>query len=509
MAKRKADPRGKPRRVLWMLAVVGAVVLAVLAGRFWVQRTRSSSPSTSSATSRYPNIIFLTVDTLRADHLPLYGYDRPTAPKISDFGRHAVTFDTAIVPRGSTRQSYASMLTGLYPYKHGVRSNGTVLHDQLVTLPEMLKQAGYTTAAFVSSFVMLGEQSGFAQGFDLYDDQIWERELSRPNFERTAKHTLKRILDWLAQGPPEPFFLFTHFIDPHGPYTPPPEFRRLFRSERHKSLEAGLIPPYQRIGQVTDYYEYLDRYDAEIRYVDWAMGRILETLKAKGLFKDALIVFVADHGEAMGEHGIYFDHHLHVYECTTRVPMIIKPPGQDDQAPGRRVAQVVSPMDLAPTVLAMLHRTVPVAFDGRDLLAAMAGREDPDRTMLVEFPATEGLGRIPYDIYALRTTTRKVIHYYDAQSGKLVGRNLFDMVADPLERNDLVRTERAPKSALDKMLLAQARQAHNYELPFTVTIYEMPLAERPAYIEKRLKHAVVKQHSPEALQQLRSLGYVR
>jgi len=136
------------------------------------------------AKPKKPNIIVFTVDTLRADHIGLYGYHRDTMPTIEAFAKSAMVFDNAVVSRGSTLPSYASMLTGLYPFHHGIYNNGPLLHEDLPTLPEILNKAGYHTVGFVSNFVMIAGMSGFQQGFDIYDDRMEEREANRPNFSR-------------------------------------------------------------------------------------------------------------------------------------------------------------------------------------------------------------------------------------------------------------------------------------------------------------------------------------
>ncbi|MDB4433425.1 sulfatase [bacterium] len=289
-----------------------------------------------------PNIIVLTVDTLRADHLARYGYPRETMPTIENFADTAVVFDQAVVPRGSTRPSYASILTGLYPFRHGVRSNGAVLHADLFTLPEMIGAVGYHTAAFVSNFVLLGDLSNCSQGFDVYDDQLGDREAHRPNFERTAAGTLKAILEWLESDPPQPFFLFTNFIDPHGPYEPPQRFREMYQSRERRMLKLHQIPYYQQTPGVRDFYDFLDRYDGEVRFTDEALAILIDELKTRHLWDDALVVFTADHGESMGEHDLFFEHHQNLWEATTRVPLMIRLPidKEDEAVPPLRISAI-------------------------------------------------------------------------------------------------------------------------------------------------------------------------
>jgi len=474
-------------------------------------RGDATSPS---GTKPRPNIILLTVDTLRADHLELYGYDRQTMPTISALAESAVVFDQAVVPRGSTRPSYASMLTGLYPFRHGVRSNGTVLHDDLLTLPEILRRAGYHTAAFVSNFVLVGELSGCDQGFDIYDDRLEDREINRPNYERTARGTLQAILEWLAGDPPQPFLLFTNFMDPHGPYHPPARFREMFRSDRQRLLEAQEIPRYQRIGDERNFYDYLDRYDAEIRYVDEALRILIDELRRRGLWDESLVIFTADHGESLGEHGVYFEHHLYVYEETVRVPLLIRFPQVTDP-PGawrpRRVSSLCSPLDLMPTILAFLGLEPEQPLDGRNLLPVLAGEEQPERLIFLEFPsvATPG-GKLP-DMFAVRSAGQKLICIVDPDSGRLLWQQFYDIQADPNEQQGRAVNPDVPgEQRLARELDALVAEARGYRLPFVVTEYEMPIPQRRGFLQKRrpTSRRVVRPLTAEQIERLRALGYI-
>ena len=454
-----------------------------------------------------PDVLFLTIDTLRADHLPLYGYERDTMPHVAALAGEAVTFDQAAVPRSSTRPSYASMLTGLYPYRHGVRSNWMELHGDVATLPERLRDEGYHTAAFVSNFAMVGELSGLAQGFDIYDDRVDEREGgARASYERSALRTVEAILEWLASDPPRPFFLLVNLIDPHGPYRPPPPWRGLFESETSRPLEPALIPPYQRIDGSTDFYEYVDRYDGEIRYADEALGLLIKELRGRGLWDDALVVFTADHGEALGEHGVYFEHHVHLFEETVRVPFLVRLPR--GQAGGTRVDTLASPLDLVPTVFDFLGISAKASLDGRSLRPILEGAPDPERTLLLEFPAAATPGATHPDVWALRTATHKLVRV-TGPLGAIRQQVVYDLRVDPLEQqarsldpDDPVHRRLAEE--LDRKLA----QVEEFELPFPVTEYMMPFEDREAFVEGRARGRVMKELTPDQAERLRALGYV-
>jgi len=406
--------------------------------------------------AKMPNIIVLTVDTLRADHMALYGYHRNTMPAIERFAETAVVFDNAVVPRGSTRPSYASMLTGFYPFHHGVYNNTAVLHENLTTLPQLLQSAGYHTAAFTSNFTLVRELSGCHQGFDVYDDRVEERLPNRLSYERTAAHTLKAIMEWLESNAQQPFFLFTNFIDPHGPYLPPKRFRNLYHSGKERILDRRQIPPYQFVDGSLDFYDYLDRYDGEISYIDEALGMLIEELKRRGLWDDALIVFTADHGEHLGDHTDIIrkwllNHLPSVWEATAHVPLIIQLPQTpgDNVAVPRRVQSVCSPMDLAPTVLDYLGIIDDVRMDGRSLLPVLRGNQETDRVVLLECPLKsysfipKGSSNYP-DTYAIRSDTHKLVRSFQRGTPNVLQQAVFDISADPLEKSPFRYDDRCP-----------------------------------------------------------------
>jgi len=472
---------------------------------------------------RRPNIIVLTVDTLRADHMALYGYSRDTMPAIEKFAKTAVVFDNAVVPRGSTRPSYASMLTGLYPFRHGVYNNTIGLHEVLTRLPQLLRSAGYHTAAFMSNFSMIKELSGCHHGFDIYDDLVEEREANRASYQRTAVNTLKAILGWLGSNDQQPFFLFTNFIDPHGPYQPPQRFRNMYRSQKKRIVDRKQIPPYQFVEGSLDFYDYQDRYDGEISYADEALGMLIDELKRKGLWDDALIVFTADHGEHLGDHTdiirkLLFNHAPSAWDATARVPMIIRLPEAptDNSAVSRRVRTVCSPMDLAPTVLDYLGIESDVRMDGLSLLPVLKGHQKTERVVLLECPLKSysfipgGAEGYP-DIYAIHSGTHKLVRVLKRGTSNVLQQVVFDISADPLEKSPFRYDDRFPLyRELAGQMDAMLEQVRTYKLSFPVTRYLMPESKRPGFIEKRKKSSQenIKYLSEQQIERLRSLGYV-
>jgi len=456
------------------------------------------------------NIILLTVDTLRADHMELYGYPRKTMPAVSAFAKTAVVFDNAVVPRGTTRPSYASMLTGLYPARHGARANGVPLHEDNVTLPEMLKAAGYHTAAFVSNGTLKKAISGMGQGFDVY---VCDEE---DGGSRTARGMVSALLDWLDADPPQPFFLFTNFIDPHGTYDPPEQFRRQFRSKQTRMLTRDKIPVSIYVEGELNHFDYLDRYDGEILYTDELIRRAMDKLKDKGLWDEAFVVFTADHGECMGQHDIYYTHQPMVWEETMHVPLAIRLPRSMVERRGikpRRVRGLCSPMDLPPTLLAYLGVSCEVKFDGRSLLPLIEGAGDDGRALLMEYPSflRSPDGTQP-GVYALRWAGHKLTRSVDETTGDTLKQTLYNLAVDRTEQRPIPYDPKRPgHRALSRKLDSVLNDLRTYEPPFKIILYELPFQERHPLVEQKRKEGkiAVKVLPTEHIERLRALGYIQ
>lgn len=313
-------------------------------------------------------VVLLTVDTLRADHLSFYGYARPTSRSLERLAREAVVFEHAFTTAPKTTPAYASMMTGRYPYAHGLSALGEALPAENRTLAELLAERGYATAGFVSSTVMVADLSELDQGFALWDDRLDARELHRENFERTAARTADRAIEWISEPRSSAPLLFVHWIDPHGPYTPPPAFLSRFRRNLSgERLVPAKIPGFQRLEWASTLSDYVDAYDAEIAYADAAIGRVLDALRAADLYDRSLIIVTADHGESLGEEGVYFRHGVTLDESSLRVPLIVKPPAGSPGAGSRVEGEAVSLVDILPTVADYLGVDAPRGIDGRSL----------------------------------------------------------------------------------------------------------------------------------------------
>lgn len=389
-----------------------------------------ASPRMVSAGSgcKATNVIIVSIDTLRADHMSLYGYQRATTPNIDRFARTARVFDRAYSTSPFTSPSMVSMLTGLYPGGHGVRLLWQRIDAELVTLPDLLAPEGFQAAAIISNIVLGNDATGLGDRFAYFDETMDETQSQRPDMlERRADATTDAAIAWLddKRDPNQPFFLWVHYIDPHCPYDPPADRPLDFVHPTARPLAADSIPESVRDDGVLDGLEYVDRYDEEIAYTDVHVGRLLDRVAESGLLESSLIVLTADHGEhLMDGDASFFSHGFGVRDAVVRVPLIIHGAG----APAGRVRQPVSICDITPTALAAVGIDSPSNIDGRSLLGAISPRPP-----YVEGPDTGGSGGLQR---AFVYPDRKVIVQHGRSN---VPRRAwaFDPLSDPGELNPL------------------------------------------------------------------------
>jgi arylsulfatase A-like enzyme len=399
-----------------------------------------------------PHLVLFTADTLRPDHLSLNGYARETSPRIDAFARQAWHFAGAFSVIPKTAPSFATMFTGRHPRQHGVRWNFGRIPEGLPLLAERLREAGYRTAAFVGN-PALRESRGFARGFDTWAP-----------VPGGVAPLLDAFFLWAEAPWDAPTFVWIHTLDPHGPYEPPAAYEGLFLGDAHSGSNArvprgyavdpehpekvlGAVPRYQQRPDGEDRVShYVARYDAEIRLVDDAFGRVLDFLRARGLYDAGAILFSSDHGESLGEHDYYFEHGWFAYEPGLRIPWLLKTPGQTR---GQRVDAPVSNLDFLPTALALAGLDPDVPLEGRNLLS---GSLD-DAPVVVE-----NSDRYPQKFFGLRTATEK---YLRSDDGAV--EELYDLSADPGETVDRIRDRperaRALAAELDRRLEALGASA--------------------------------------------------
>jgi arylsulfatase A-like enzyme/tetratricopeptide (TPR) repeat protein len=296
------------------------------------------------------NVILISVDTMRPDHLGCYGYRMIRTPNMDLLSREGITFTDALTSTPLTLPAHASMLTGLYPVSHGIRDNGSfVLLPDFTTLGEVLGTNGYATGAFIGASV-LASRYGLDQGFDTYDDDLkgGRRGSAFEYPERTASLVSRSAVEWLGEVR-EPFFAFIHYFDPHIPYEPPPHYMQSYPTRP---------------------------YDGEIAYADDEIGKVLEFLKKRDLLERTVIVLTSDHGEGLGEHS-EATHGLLVYETTLRVPLILRLPSDCPLAERIDVSQEIGAtarlIDIFPTVLDIIDIGFAGTTDGRSLVPLIEG----------------------------------------------------------------------------------------------------------------------------------------
>ena len=378
------------------------------------------------APSSRPNVILITVDTLRADQLGCYGDAAAATPHMDSLATDGIRFADASAHVPLTLPSHSSIMTGVYPPVHGVRDNiGYTLSEDQVTLAELLKGQGYATGGFVGAFV-LDSKTGIDQGFDHFSDDF-DIDLKEPRLvnlayvEKRGDEVVGNALAWLQQQKAGPFLAWIHLFDPHDPYRPPPPFEERFPE---------------------------DRYRGEVAYTDSLIGEIIGWLKQEQLYDDALVVFTSDHGEALGEHGEP-THGLFVYESVLRVPLIVKLPGQVNA--GTTMAHPVQSIDILPTVLQSLGIDQPAAVQGVELLSRINSKSAPARPVYAEslYPRTQ------YGWSALRCIREGSFKYIQAPRAEL-----YDLSTDPLELENLLLQNETMASRL-KASLQSFRETHD------------------------------------------------
>ncbi len=347
--------------------------------------------SLACSPDRRPNVLLVTIDTLRADYLGSYGFPHPTSPRIDALAASGVLFERAIAASSTTSPSHASILTSLRTREHSVGFMSGVTQLLEPTLAERFREAGFATAAFVGN-VNLGRRLGFARGFDHYDDDLAGAVRNRPlQRERIAEHTNERALAWLAARADAPLFLWVHYQDPHGPYEAPPGLARRFQLGPIAG-EAPLpvldsnsgrrgIPRYQALPGLSLPSQYRGRYADEILYADHYVGELVAALDAHPSGREAVVLLTADHGELMGEGNRFFFHPLNSTPPLAHVPFILRAPGL---APGRR-RDLVGHLDVLPTLLELAGLPIPASARGLALGPALReGRALPDRLVLCD-----------------------------------------------------------------------------------------------------------------------------
>jgi len=321
------------------------------------------------APQKNPNVVLITIDTLRADHVSSYGYHLRTTPTIDALAEEGARFERAYSPIPLTGPSHFSILTSRYPQEHGARINGRSYRrdGRLLFLPQVLKGHDYSTAAFVSGWPLTSRLTGLDEHFDHYDEDL-PRKFQLFNSMRYAEDVTPNAVSWLKANHDRPFFLWVHYFDPHEPY----------------NLRHDFTDP-ERLGKASypglnmndsDTKDRIVRYDSEVAYADHHVGILMNSLDELGLRDNTLVAVTADHGESLGEHD-YVGHGRQLYECIVRVPLVVRFPGVID--PGKVIAEEVSLLDLTPSIIDMTLRPsdpnleLPIELGGKSFAAGLNG----------------------------------------------------------------------------------------------------------------------------------------
>jgi arylsulfatase A-like enzyme/Tfp pilus assembly protein PilF len=420
--------RSFPKRTVFVLS--GICLVASLLGFVIYEKMQNVSlPDFIARASRHHyNVLLITIDTLRADHLGCYGFREISTPSIDQLAASGTLFLNMTAHAPMTLPSHTSIHTGHFPSFHGVHDNGGFyVPKSELTLAEIFKQHGFATAAFVGAFV-LDSSWGLDQGFDTYFDNFdlsKEDRINMGNIQRPAGDVYDHAIHWLDQHKQQRFFLWTHFYDPHSPYTPPKEYEQLY--------------PHRP-------------YIGEIAYTDSVVGKLFSYLDRNGLRDNTVILLTGDHGESLGDHG-ESTHTFFVYDSTLHVPLILSTPLK--QTRGRTIVNQSRSIDIYPTLLQLAGLDVPENTQGRSLLHLIL-----DSTKL-DSPPSYAEAYYPQfhfgwcRLLSLRTTNFK---YIDAPKPEL-----YDLKADPKEQNNIYsqHKDRAlkMKRELDKIVEQKAGEA--------------------------------------------------
>ena len=454
-----APPPPRARKPL--LAGLVGVALLTAAGTAWLAWPRTQLTADGATLGALPrgvsrsnlNVVLITLDTLRADHLGTYGNDQVRTPNLDRLASEGVVFEQAMTSAPLTLPAHSSIFTGQFPPRHGVRDNGGFfLGPDQVTMAELLSDKGFKTGAAVGAFV-LDSKWGLDQGFATYQDDFdlsKVKAMSLASIRRPGNEVVDMALKWMDGVAGQPFFSWLHLYDPHAPYVSPEPYRSQFQGHPYRGAVA---------------------------FTDAQVGRVLTFLKERGLADRTIVVVSGDHGEGLGEHGEE-THGFFVYESSMHVPMIVYAPFS--QTAGRRVAQPVRTVDILPTVLDLLQLPVPDSLAGVSLAPLLAGATElPNVSM-------EGYAEAMYPLHhygwseltATRSDRYKLI---DAPRPEL-----YDLERDPRELNNIYDERR---SVADAML-------HNLREQKGLMAAAAPAAPKPEEVD------------PETRARLAALGYV-
>lgn len=441
-----------------------------------------------------PGVILISIDTLRPDHLGAYGYARKPAPHLDQLAQDGIVFENAYTVAPWTLPAHTTMFTGLYPEVHGVVSE-VALSDSFITLAECFRSAGYSTGAWID-FKYLDSRYHLTQGFQTYDEQ-----------KGGSKIIIPKVQEWLKLHKTKPYFVFIHLFDVHGPYTPDsviPASATPRGLEAMRFLKNIIYYDYGKLNRFQSLEEMVNAYDAGIRRADRNIGRLFETLKDEGLYDNATIAVVGDHGENLFDHSIYVGHNMVLYDEELHIPWLLKLPHNRDA--GKRIHGVLSLTALMPTLLGIRGIPMPEYLRSEDLHGELDRITSlPDQPVYFSSANLSGQSAVRTDQWKWispmqqdpEILIRDVLQCKDPKTATVLRQRLvreeqlFDIRRDPQERVNLAKSNPKASEVLRK-LLAEYRESCS-----------------------RMKESILKGETPQRItlseddrEQLRALGYI-
>ncbi len=431
------------------------------------------------------NVLLITIDTLRADHMGAYGYRRLTSPRLDALARRGVVFDQAYTYWPKTRGSFVAIMTGRFASQTGYGKSHPLLLGFNPTLASVLKGAGYETAATVDN-PNVASSLGYSRGFDRYRE-TWEEKALATDMDRARAITADGVRALGQAKPGQAFFLWLHYVNPHAPYEPPAPWDRAFvdvgasRGPKLRPVDGfhgGASKQWAVPGKGLGWY--VAQYDGEIAAADAEVGKVLDALDASAVRDRTLVVVTSDHGESLGEHDYYFDHGENLFDPSMRIPLIVAGPGVEK---GHRSDVLATTLDLVPTVLDAVKVSYPPDLAGESLLPAARGERRPNRPRLQGQNDRNLLGAWDRRFKIVATPSDEGARYA-----------LYDRESDPGETRDASRAH-LERTREERRELELFRERIDGQLVRTRRLLEGQSGE------ERL--------SPEACEKLKAMGYVQ
>jgi arylsulfatase A-like enzyme len=459
------------------IVFVFAVILATGWTFSFIMIVPEDIPSAQQGKPDRPNILLITIDTLRADHLGSYGYEKIKTPVLDGLAARGVVFTQHICQQPITTASHTSLLTSTYPVTNGVQGNNFPLDSEAITLQKIMQQHGYTTGAFISGYPLKSHASGLNEGFHHYDDRLFfidnllgalsqmvmkltsvkvvEKYLHGKDYltllQRRADETTAAATKWLEGIGGQNFFMWVHYFDPHAPYDPPPPYDKMYDPDYRGSVNGSMQTLFKiwdktLIPTEADIQHIIALYDGEISYNDEQIGVLLDKLRQMQVLNNTVIIVTADHGESLWEHDYNFKHGDFLYDASIRIPLIIVLPHKEKVI--SEIDHQTENIDIVPTVLEYLDISQPSAMQGESLLGLIRGAEDYKKRVAF----SQAIGRIDerYERetkkYGLRTIKWKFIRYKDGEN------ELFNIQHDPAELKNLAVSKREISEEFNRIL---------------------------------------------------------